>query len=313
MWGDPIPPPPELARQRDTVKVNTVTEIINNPTVTALLNQIELLVPEWKRRGLPSVRHLLPPQGKKTWGDQRGRPSARPAGPKAAAAAAASSSGLPPPGGSPVDSSLGGRGLPLIPRHGLARRAWEANLKAAEMQDSWDRYPCGVCHQWEHETSLCPTPICWICEGKHWGFECSARVVCSVCLIDTDEVCSPVSRHHENYCPKSRCKVCNEPGHHARQRGVPQWEAIQCWNCGDKGHYSYDCKKPIKCHKCFEEGHRGDSCPVIPRAGGLRRRCHPDTEQNPNANPDPEQNLNAKRQKCSVFLSARPTSAEIAD
>jgi hypothetical protein len=52
---------------------------------------------------------------------------------------------------------------------------------------------------------------------------------------------------------------------------------------------------------------------VIPRTGGLRRRCHPDTEQNPNANPDTEQNPNAKRQASSVFLSARPTSAEIAD
>lgn len=39
-------------------------------------------------------------------------------------------------------------------------------------------------------------------------------------------------------------------------------DEAECWNCGCKGHYSWTCKRPIQCHKCFEVGHYGHSCPA---------------------------------------------------
>ena len=236
-----------VANERHSI---TNKEICNNPGV--LLHQIEQLVPEWKKEGIQSVMHLM-----------------RPARPKAAAT---SSRPSPPPTTAEesvwLPAPLGGREPPLIPRDGMARKAWEANLKAAERQDSWDFYPCAVCHQRKHNTKDCPTVICWICEGRHWGFECSAKV-CSVCVKEKDhyEVCAPSRiRHHEYYCPRSRCTWCNEPGHHARQCGLCLWQAVECWNCGDKGHYSYECKKPSKMHSVWDRSEEGPSAkrPRIP-------------------------------------------------
>lgn len=184
------------------------------------------------------------------------------------------------PASSSSDSATAAEAAPAPPAPSADQQPAE---RPANLEAQWPGRPCAICQK-NHKTCLCPTPKCWICEGMHWASTCT-KPVCSVCA---PWPVFPLShRHHRYYCPKAPCLLCTKTDHTAADcgrshkwspeerrwievpRGPPPqvWSTppvdVECWNCGYKGHYSQECKKPIKCHKCFEEGHYGHSCPTM--------------------------------------------------
>lgn len=53
----------------------------------------------------------------------------------------------------------------------------------------------------------------------------------------------------------------------------PPAEPFKCWNCGEVGHGSRDCRKPkiFKCYQCGKQGHRKFECPEGNSRGSGRR------------------------------------------
>ncbi|MBN3285519.1 ZCHC3 protein, partial [Polyodon spathula] len=51
------------------------------------------------------------------------------------------------------------------------------------------------------------------------------------------------------------CRKCQKYGHSDQN-----CEELRCFNCGEKGHFSYDCKNSKKCHNCGDASHVKRDC-----------------------------------------------------